>query len=63
MSASLVEPHAKSMPCPKCAGACAVVEHAAETQQGQRLRIAHMMCKGCGGRRAIYFRIVGDFLN
>ena len=62
-SASLVEPQAKSMPCPKCEGACSVVEHAAETQQGKRLRIAHMACKDCGGRRAIYFRIVGEALN
>jgi hypothetical protein len=62
-SASLVEPEARSMPCPKCLGSCAVVEHSAETQEGRRLRIAHMMCKGCGGRRAIYFRIVADVLN
>jgi hypothetical protein len=62
-SASLVEPEARSMPCPKCLGSCAVVEHAAETQEGRRLRIAHMMCKVCGGRRSVYFRIVADVLN
>jgi hypothetical protein len=62
-SASLVEPQARSMPCPKCLGACGVIEHAAETREGMRLRIAHVMCKTCGGRRAIYFRIVGDVLN
>ena len=63
MSASLIEPQAKSMPCPKCLGGCTVVEHAAETREGRRLRIAHMMCRMCGSRRAIYFRIAGEALN
>ena len=62
-SASLVEPQARSMPCPKCMGACTVIEHAAETREGRRLRIAHMICRTCGGRRAIYFRIVAAELN
>ena len=62
-SASVIEPQARSMPCPKCLGSCTVVEHAAETREGTRLRIAHMICKGCSGRRAIYFRIVGEMYN
>jgi hypothetical protein len=62
-SASVIEPQARSMPCPKCLGPCALIEHSAETREGKRLRIAHTICKACGGRRAIYFRIAGDLLN
>src|SRR5262249_46841036 len=62
-SASPGEPEARSRPCPKSLGSRAVVERSAETQEGRRLRIAHMMCRACGGRRAIYFRIVTDALN
>jgi len=62
-SASVVEAQARSMACPKCLGPCQVVEHAAETMQGQRLRIAKVICNHCGSHRAIHFRIVGDALN
>ena len=62
-SASVIEPQARSMPCPKCLGPCSLIEHAAETREGHRLRIAHTICRACGSRRAIYFRIAGDLLN
>jgi len=62
-SASVVETQARSIPCPRCLGACRVEEHAADTLQGKRLRIARVACGHCGGRRAIYFRIIGDGLN
>jgi ferredoxin len=63
VSASVVETHAKSMPCPRCLGACRVDEHAAETMEGKRLRIARMLCTQCGARRAVYFKIVGEMTN
>jgi hypothetical protein len=62
-SASVVEAQAKSIPCPRCLGPCRVEEHAADTVEGKRLRIARVACGNCGGRRAIYFRIVSDWLN
>jgi hypothetical protein len=63
VSASVVETHAKSMPCPRCLGACRLDEHAAETVGGKRLRIARMLCTQCATRRAVYFRIVGEMMN
>jgi len=63
VSASVVEAQARSMACPKCLGSCTVIEHGAETLQGQRLRIAKVICSRCGSHRAIHFRIVGDPLN
>lgn len=57
-SASQVEPHARSMPCARCGHALRTGEHAAETIDGARLRIARMACSNCGARRAIYFRIL-----
>jgi hypothetical protein len=57
-SASQVEPHARSIPCARCGQALRVDEHAAETVDGVRLRIARMACANCGAHRAIYFRIV-----
>jgi ferredoxin len=63
VSASVVEPAATSMPCPTCLGACRVEEHAAETVDGKRLRIARMLCVQCGAKRAVYFKIVGQPLN
>ena len=63
VSASVVETQAKSMPCPRCLGACRVEEHAAETVEGRRLRIARMQCAQCGARRAVYFKIVGELMN
>lgn len=52
-SASLVEPQAKSTPCPLCGGELRVVEHAAE----EGLRVARMRCFACGVPRSIWFRI------
>ena len=58
-SASTVEPHAASLPCAACAGSgVRVEEHTAlVTEDGRRLRVAHVRCPSCGTRRAIYFRI------
>lgn len=63
VSASVVEPKAKSMPCPRCLVPCRIEEHAAQTIDGKRLRIARVQCGQCGERRSIYFRIVGDSMN
>ena len=63
VSASVVETQAKSMPCPRCLGVCRVEEHAAETVEGRRLRIARLQCAQCGARRAVYFKIVGELVN
>jgi hypothetical protein len=52
-TASLVEPHARGVPCPLCGGALRIGEHAAEAG----LRVVHAICTQCGVARALYFRI------
>lgn len=56
-SASVIEPHALSMPCPRCDGTHDLVEHAAITVDGVRLREVRLACRQCGSRRAVYFRL------
>ena len=63
-SASIIEPHASSMPCAACgAQGLRVVEHVAVTLGGEgsdpsrRLRVVHVVCQRCGTRGEIFFRI------
>lgn len=63
VSPALVESQASSLPCPRCDGAHEVVEHAAVTVDGIRLREASVRCRACGSRRSVWFRLVGDVLN
>lgn len=63
-SASIVEPHASSMPCAACGDpGVRVQEHIALTleatprEPARRLRVVHVECPRCGTRRQVYFRI------
>jgi hypothetical protein len=56
-SASQIEPHALSTACARCEGPSRLEEHAAETVNGERLRVARLTCARCGARRAVWFRI------
>lgn len=63
-SASIIEPHASSMPCAACGAAnVRVEEHIALTVPGEgtepprRLRVVHARCQRCGVRRDVFFRI------
>jgi len=56
-SASVVEPHAGSMPCARCGGPLRVVEHSAREVDGARLRLVDARCATCGARRAIWFQL------
>ena len=62
-SASEVEVHARSVSCARCDGPTELVEHAAETVNGARLRVAHLRCRSCGAPRAVYFELPGSTLN
>lgn len=62
-SASEVEVAARSTPCIQCGGEVRVEEHLAETIGAERLRIAHVTCRICGTKRAIYFRIGAPLPN
>jgi hypothetical protein len=55
-----VEVIAAARPCPLCKGGLRVEEHAAETVDGVRLRIARVACVQCGVRRAFYFRLAPE---
>jgi hypothetical protein len=57
VSATVVETHAESVPCPRCNGKHEVVEHVAVTVAGIRLREARLRCRQCGTSRSLWFRI------
>jgi len=62
-SAAQVEVMATSRPCPLCQGSVRLVEHAAETVDGVRLRVARIACTLCGVPRARYFRLAESALH
>lgn len=63
VSAVLVETRALSLRCPRCEGAHALVEHAARTVDGARLREARLRCRQCGITRSVWFRLTSPDLN
>jgi len=56
-SPAQVEVIAAATPCPLCRGGLRVDEHASETRDGVRLRVARVACTTCGVRRALWFRL------
>lgn len=58
-----VEVHVASARCPICGGALRLDEHAAETIDGQRVRVARVACTACGRPRAIYFQLTSARLS
>jgi heterodisulfide reductase subunit A-like polyferredoxin len=62
-SASQVEPHAVAMECTRCGGPNRVEEHAAVTVEGERLRVARLVCARCGTKREVWFRLKPAMLS
>ena len=62
-SASQIEPHALGMACLRCDGPNRLEEHAAETVEGERLRVVRMACPRCGAYREVWFRIRTQLLS
>jgi hypothetical protein len=62
-SASLVEVHARSVPCPRCNGVHDLLEHVALVKDGVRLREARLRCRQCGSMRSLFFRLLEARLN
>jgi hypothetical protein len=56
-AAPQVDVIAGQTPCPVCQAALRLVEHAADTVEGVRLRVARVLCPVCGAKRSLYFRI------
>lgn len=62
-SVAQVDVMATARPCPLCQGGLRLVEHAAETVDRARLRVARLTCTVCGVPRARYFRLDGHALH
>jgi hypothetical protein len=60
---AVVDIMAEQRPCPLCQGSLRLLEHAAETIDGERLRVARVTCTSCGSAREIYFRLTAPVLN
>jgi DNA-directed RNA polymerase subunit RPC12/RpoP len=57
-AASVVEVRANAVACPRCTGKHLIDEHAAVlTERGARLREARLVCRECGSRRSLWFRV------
>ncbi|MBI2898234.1 MAG: hypothetical protein HYY06_32085 [Deltaproteobacteria bacterium] len=57
-SPSVVEVEALTRRCTKCEGVMRLAQHSAETIEGERLRVAHLVCDFCSATREVYFRLV-----
>lgn len=57
-TAALVEPKARSIPCPRCEEPFGVESHEAHAGGHGRLREVALECRNCGTTRKAWFRIV-----
>ncbi|MEY2933496.1 MAG: hypothetical protein RL033_4245 [Pseudomonadota bacterium] len=62
-SASVLETRALQVPCPLCAGEHELLEHAAVSHAGARLRKLTLRCRRCGSRRSLFFQLEERQLN
>jgi transposase-like protein len=58
-----VEVRALSQRCPRCDGEHELLEHAAVTAQGARLRELRLRCRQCHSRRSLFFQIEETLLH
>jgi hypothetical protein len=58
-----VEVRALSQRCPRCDGEHELLEHAAVTVQGARLRELRLRCRQCRSRRSLFFQIEEPLLH
>jgi hypothetical protein len=57
-TAALVEPKARSVPCPRCEEPFDIASHEAYMDDHRRLREVVLRCRHCGTTRSLWFRIV-----
>jgi hypothetical protein len=62
-SPSLVEGRARAERCPRCDGEQELLEHAAITVNGARLREARLGCRSCRSTRSLFFQIAEPLPN
>ena len=60
---SVIDSRVAARECPRCAGALLLLEQAAVSVGGVRLREARLRCRECGSKRSLWFRLVGANLN
>jgi hypothetical protein len=53
----VVDVRAREERCARCGGELTLDEHAAVEVAGEPLRLARLTCRGCGGKREIWFRL------
>jgi hypothetical protein len=56
-SPSVIEGRALAERCPRCDGEHELLEHAAVTVNGSRLREARLRCRACRSTRSLFFQI------
>ncbi len=54
---------AERLPCVACETDLHLAEHAAEDFEGTTLRVARLVCPGCGARRQVWFRVTAPLLQ
>jgi hypothetical protein len=57
-TASLVEPKARAVRCPRCDEPFDVERHEARIVGDARLREAVLRCRACGTARSLWFRVI-----
>jgi hypothetical protein len=55
---SVIDLRVAARECPRCAGALLLLEQAAVSVGGVRLREARLRCRECGSTRSLWFRLV-----
>jgi len=56
-TAAVIEPKARSVPCPRCDEPFDLKSHEAHADGHGRLREARLRCRLCGEQRSLWFRI------
>ncbi|HEU4576888.1 MAG TPA: hypothetical protein VFS67_01440 [Polyangiaceae bacterium] len=62
-SPAVVEGRAQAERCPRCDGEHELLEHAAVTVNGARLREARLRCRSCRSTRSLFFQIAEALPN
>jgi len=56
-ASSVIEVHARGVPCPICGESLRLDQHTAETIRGERMRLVLVTCAACASSRTLYYRI------
>lgn len=54
---SVIDTQVAQRTCPRCAGTLSLLEQAAVSVEGVRLREARLRCRDCASERSLWFRL------